>query len=421
MIVKIGHGNNIMGALKYNFQKVDNGLGSVLYMQNIQHSPTGGHSLVLSYRSFEPYLIANRNTEKPSLHISINPDPKDSVDDNQFISLAAAYLQEMGYGGQPYIVFKHNDIERTHIHIVSTNVDESGKKISDTYEHRRSMEVCRKLEKKYGLHPPVTGEVLFNPKLFKPVDCEKADIKSQIASVVRYLPEFYHYQNLGGYNALLSLFNITVGEVSGELNSKPRQGLVYFATNARGQKASPPFKASLFGKSAGHAAVMGHFEKSKTLMKDISARGILKNTVEVAIHTSKDRVDFTAQLKEQGINVVLRSNTEGRIYGITFIDHTTKSVWNGSQLGKDLAANVFEQWWNAGIKPNDIEANKDLGRELDGETGKKVVDPYPGESMSGMDNILMGIIDMLLPQSLPEDHQEQAFALRMKKKKRKNK
>ena len=421
MIVKIGHGSNIMGALKYNFQKVDNGLGSVLHTQNIQQSLTGNYSLALSYRSFEPYLIANRNTEKPSLHISINPDPKDTVDDNRFISLAAAYLQEMGYGGQPHIVFKHNDIERTHIHIVSTNVDESGKKISDTYEHRRSMEVCRKLEKKYGLHPPVTGEVLFNPKLFKPVDCEKADIKSQIAAVVRYLPEFYHYQNLGGYNALLSLFNITVGEVSGELNGKPRQGLVYFATDAHGKKASPPFKSSLFGKSAGHAAVMGHFEKSKHIMKDISVRGILKNTVEVAIHTSEDRVDFTAQLKDQGINVVTRSNTEGRIYGITFVDHATRCVWNGSQLGKRTAANIFEQWWNTGTKPNDVEAVKGVGREPDGSSVKKIVDFDPNESMLGMGNILTGFIDMLLPQSLAEDHDEQAFALRMRKKKRKNK
>lgn len=421
MIVKIGHGNNIMGALKYNFQKVDNGVGHVLHTENIQHSPTGGHSLTLSYRSFEPYLIANRNTEKPSLHISINPDPKDNVDDNRFISLAAAYMQEMGYGGQPYIVFKHNDIERTHIHIVSINVDESGKKISDTYEHRRSMEVCRKLEKKYGLHPPVSGEELFNPKLFKPVDCGKADIKSQIAAVVRYLPEFYHYQNMGAYNALLSLFNITVGEVSGELNGKPRQGLVYFATDAQGQKASPPFKSSLFGKSAGHAAVIGHFETSKHIMKDISARGVLKNTVEVAIHTSKDRDDFTAQLKDQGINVVARSNTEGRIYGITFVDHATRCVWNGSQLGKSTAANVFEQWWNTGTKPNDIEAVKGVGRELDGDPVKKIADLDPDERMSGIENILTGIANMLLPQSLPEDYEEQAFALHMRKKKRKNK
>ena len=60
-------------------------------------------------------------------------------------------MQKMGYGNQPYITYKHTDTHNTHIHIVSVCVDEQGKKISDAYEHRRSMTACRELEVDFGL------------------------------------------------------------------------------------------------------------------------------------------------------------------------------------------------------------------------------------------------------------------------------
>jgi hypothetical protein len=80
------------------------------------------------------------------LHISLNPDPKDKVSDDKFREMAEQYMREMGYGEQPFVVFKHTDIDRSHIHIVSVCVDEEGKKISDKFEKMRSMNVCRELE-----------------------------------------------------------------------------------------------------------------------------------------------------------------------------------------------------------------------------------------------------------------------------------
>ena len=410
----------------YNFQKIDIGKGSVLDAQNICQAADGGFTLALSYRSFAPYLLANRNTEKPSLHISINPDPKDNVDDNRYVRMAADYMLEMGYGNQPYIVFKHADIERTHIHIVSTNVDGYGKKIRDTFEHRRSMEVCRGLDKKYGLTPPTHREDFVKEDLFKPVDSTKENIKGQIASVVRHLPQHFYYQNLGTYNALLSLFNITAQEVTGELNGKPRQGLVYFALDAQGNKASHPFKASLFGKLATHPEMLTKFEKSQDMLKNELLKSTLRNVIEVAMHSSKGESDFKLQLREQGVNVVVRRNSEGRIYGITFIDHTSKSVWNGSQFGKDLSANVFEQWWNKATIPPITVMNKNSHRkEVDSHDKfeaepAKIINPFPKIDNETIGNAFEGIMDMLLPTEQAENFQEQVFAHQMKKRKKKN-
>lgn len=69
-------------------------------------------------------------------------------------------MEALGYGGQPYIVFKHNDIAREHIHIVSLRVDSEGRKINDKFEGRRSKQVTDALERKYGLIPstPTKGQ-----------------------------------------------------------------------------------------------------------------------------------------------------------------------------------------------------------------------------------------------------------------------
>src|SRR5690606_32012388 len=114
---------------------------------------------------------------------------------------------------------------------------------------------------------------------------------------------------------------------------------------------SNPFKASLFGKDAGVTQLQKHFEQSKEKMKTSPARSVLKNTVELAIRTTSNEKDFKKQLVEQGINTIVRRNESGRIYGMTFIDHESRSVWNGSQLDKSFSANVFNEWWNNGNKP----------------------------------------------------------------------
>jgi len=424
MIAKIGHGTNIMGALSYNLSKVNQEKGQVLFTQKMRESRHGTFSLGECYKSFEPYLFANRNTEKPSLHISLNPDPADTVDNSKYIAIAQDYMNEMGYGQQPYIVFKHTDIERTHIHIVSTNVDRLGKKIPDTYEHRRSMQACRQLEQKYGLTIPKAEKQDAGAAIFKPVDFKQSDIKSQIAAVVRYLPKYYSYQSLGGYNALLSLFNVTAQEVTGEQAGRPRQGIVYFALDASGQKVSNPFKASLFGKNAGYTALQAHYEKSGEQFRNGSSKSILKNTIELAMHTAHGEGDFKAQLIEQGINTVVRRNTEGRIYGITFIDHASRAVWNGSQLGKNLSANVFNQWWNDGIKPKGINVGHDQILKKNSSSQETAMEgPFSFLDKTDNDshnagNVLAEVVGGLLPTDQGEDYEELAFANRMKMRKK---
>ncbi|TDS66172.1 conjugal transfer protein MobB [Myroides indicus] len=417
MIAKIGKGSNMYGAILYNQQKVDNETGAVLLLNKIPDTVDGSYSVAYFNKCFEPYLSANIKTEKTVRHISLNPDPADKVSDEQFMEMAQEYMERMGYSNQPYIVFKHTDIDRTHIHIVSTCVGIDGKKIPDDYDHPRSMAICRDLEQKYNLQKATEQEQKQANKIFKPVNHKNGGTKSQIASVVRHLPKYYSFSTIGSYNTLLSLFNITVEEVKGERDGQPVNGLVYVALDENGNKASNPFKASLFGKDAGVRQLQKHFEQSKEKMKTNPARSVLKNTIELAIHTTNNETDFKKQLTEQGINTIVRKNESGRIYGMTFIDNGSRSVWNGSQLDRNLSANVFNDYWNNGNKPElklqDNPVSK--ANEIDSVPTKDLFEFLSNEHSSNSD---LGLLS-LLPDAQGEDYEEEQFASQMKKKKKK--
>lgn len=412
MIAKIGKGTNLYGAITYNLHKVADDNGKILGLENIPETLDGKYSASYFMKCFDPYLSANNKTEKPIRHISLNPDPKDKLKDDDLIAIAKEYMDKMEFGHQPYIIFKHTDIERTHLHIVTTCVKSNGKKISDYKDHSRSMAICRNIEKSYGLLS-VDEKSVNSELVFRPVDYNIGNIKSQISSVIRYLPNYYKFQTLGAYNALLSIFNISAEEVRGEIHGEMKSGLVYFALNASGEKISNPFKSSLFGKKAGLKFLNDHFISSKIDMKSSSAKAILRDTCESVLSITSNEHEFKKQLVQHGINVVIRKNDEGRIYGVTFIDHESRTIWNGSQLGKHLSANIFNENWFQGesFKPDDSECSLGQAQPL------SVHQLFDFNNSYVVDNIIDDF-GSIISGSQSDDYEEIEFEKRMKRKKK---
>lgn len=87
------------------------------------------------------------------MYISLNPHPDDRLSDTDFTRLAHDYMQMMGLGDMPYMIYKHEDIDRHHVHIVALRVGTDGRCISDRNNFYKNKKVCWKLEKKYGLKP----------------------------------------------------------------------------------------------------------------------------------------------------------------------------------------------------------------------------------------------------------------------------
>jgi len=270
MVAKISHGMSLYGALAYNYEKVAAGTAEILSGNRMISDRLGlpSEDIRLALLSFENYLLANRNTEKPVLHISLSPAPEDRLTDGRLAELAERYMQKMGYGNQPYITYKHADTHNTHIHIVSVCVDEQGKKISDAYEHRRSMTACRELEVDFGLRNGADAEKR-NPKAeLRKVDASLGDVRHQVGNTLKAVLESYRFQTFGEYNALLSTLNIEAKQVRGEYNGTPYTGIVYSVTDDTGKVVSPPFKSSRFGKRFGNEQLEKRMLMNLKALKD---------------------------------------------------------------------------------------------------------------------------------------------------------
>jgi|SRR5659263_166797 len=150
MIAKINTGNSLYGALAYNQEKVDEGLGKIIATNLVCEAMDGCFSVPDCAADFARCLPSSEHlpTKKPVIHISLNPHPDDKLADNQLADIGREYMERLGYGGQPYLIFKHEDVERDHIHIVSLRVDCEGKLIKDSFEHKRSKEITELLDRR---------------------------------------------------------------------------------------------------------------------------------------------------------------------------------------------------------------------------------------------------------------------------------
>ena len=297
-------------------------------------------------QAFEPYIALNSHIRKPVIHISLNPSPKDILSEEQMTVLAQEFMEKFGYGNQPYVVWLHEDIDRRHMHIVSVRINGKGEKIDHNREGIRAQNICREMEVKYGLHPTLGEHGERELLSLQKVDYAKGDVKAQLKHTARTLLECYNFNSLAEYNTLLELYNVTVYEVRGNVDGKEYHGIMYGALDDDGMRVGTPFKSSKFGKVFGHEALQKKFDTSVEKVKRDSLAERTRREIIKAMQDIGTKEDFAHRLKEADIEVVYRINSDGRLYGITFIDHANRTVFNGSRLGKPFTANVFNELFN---------------------------------------------------------------------------
>ncbi|WP_018910682.1 conjugal transfer protein MobB [Prevotella veroralis] len=344
MIAKISSTANLGGALGYNFKKVRQEEATVLLANGLYQNQDGKYSMEQVLSDMRQLIPDKCRTKNTVFHCSLNPHPDEKLSDERLVQIAKEYMEALNYGKQPYIVFKHNDIAREHIHIVSLRVDSKGRKINDKYEGRRSKKITDALEKKYNLI--LSSKVSEKTTTETPkVDVVQGNIKEQVANTVRSAMKHYIFCSLGELNAVLHKYNLAVEEVKTEYRGKRYDGLVYVPTDDKGNKVSTPIHASDIGRGVGYAAVQNKMQKSKQMVKPL-VPAVRRKVLEV-MRTSPDTEERHRQrLEEQGLRVVIRKNESGRIYGITFIDDEKGIALNGSRLGKGYAANKFNEYFS---------------------------------------------------------------------------
>ena len=376
MIAKISSSANLAGALGYNFKKVVSGEASILLAEGLYANPGGSYTMEEVLSDMQAAIPKKCRTKNVVFHCSLNPHPDEKLSDEQLTQIAQEYMQTLGYGEQPYIVFKHNDIAREHIHIVSLRVDSLGRKINDKFENRRSKQITDHLERKYRLIPstPTKEQRTNSPASREHLTSD--NIRSEIAQTLRGILTHYHFCSLGEFKAILGVYQLTIEEIKNIYRGREYNGLVYAPTDEAGNKLCPPIHASKIGRGVGYTALQSKMRQSKQRIKPFLPE--IRQRVLAVMRTSPQaEEELLASLNKSGLRCLIRKSEGGRIYGITFIDDNLGIALNGSRLGKGYAANQFEAYFSA------PESNRFLDEKLyghlssPGEAPKDLVQSIP--------------------------------------------
>lgn len=166
----------------------------------------------------------------------------------------------------------------------------------------------------------------------------KTETKKAIENVLNFVVSNYKYTSLPELNAVLKLYNIEADKGTGNSRIAKHNGLLFHALDEKGNRIGVPIKASKFYDKP----ILKNLEK-KFAANDIKRqpdKSRIKNAIDTAFIKGNIIIlpQLMKQLQKEGIDTFLRQNAQGLVYGVTFVDHKTRSVFNGSSIGKEYSA-----------------------------------------------------------------------------------
>jgi hypothetical protein len=347
MVAVINPGRSLRNALHYNENKLSQKKALLIHSANY-----GKDTELLGFtdkiRRLERLAALNQATEVNSVHISLNFDPSEKIPVDKLRDIADTYMQKIGFGDQPYLVYQHHDSGHPHIHIVTTNIRKDGTRIKMHNIGRNQSEKARKEIEQEFILVKAQREQLKHAYELKPVHVQKvlygkSETKQAITNVLDAILPAYKYASLPELNAVLKQYNIRADRGSEKSRTYQRGGLVYRVLDEKGQPVGAPIKASqIYNKPT--LKVLEQQFKINELEKQ-KHRLRVKNAIDLALlkRPGMPLPELIQALQQEKIQVVLRQNAEGVIYGMTYVDHQTKCVFNGSDLGKPYSANAMQE------------------------------------------------------------------------------
>lgn len=358
MVARINQGEVVRGAVEYNERKVADGKAKLIYAENYLKSADE-----LSFHEklgmLEKLASLNDTRKIKCVHISLNfdpsekPDPKDEAATEfwreKVSRIAKEYMELIGFKGQPFLVYEHNDAAHPHIHIVTTNIKPNRKSVDLRWIGKHKSEPARKaLEEKYNLVRASKKDISQHNGI-PPINIEKivyAEIptKRAITNVVGEVIRSYNFTSLTEYNEILKQFNVIAD--TGPEGSKMRKnnGLVYYVLNGLGKQIGNGIKASSLYKTPTLSNLELTFKEKKVERKHKLDR--TRNIINRILSSTKttSRKTFVEQLNKVGIKAIFKDTKDGRAYGLTFIDNVNRLAIKGSDLGMDYSVNAITRY-----------------------------------------------------------------------------
>jgi len=354
MVARINTGKNVSKALNYNEKKVEKGVAELLSASGFIEE-SADLNFYGKLERFEQLTSLNQRTSTNTLHVSLNFHPSENLSNEKMIEIADAYMTKIGFGNQPYLVYRHNDAGHPHIHIVSVNIQRDGSRISMHKIGECQSEKARKeIENEFQLIK-ASDHSLRDAKKMIPVNVTKAlygksETRRTIANILSFVVGQFKFSSIHELNAVLRQYNIMADPGKAGTRIANNRGLTFSHLDDRGNKVGVPIKASALPGKPTLANLEKLFVVNKTIKPQFKKR--LQTSIAWALDKSlADVKSFIAELEKNNIAVVIHKGKGGVLYGITYIDNNLKCVFNGSDLGREFSAKaVLEKFEKKTIK-----------------------------------------------------------------------
>jgi len=326
------------GALNYNENKVKEGLAECIAANLF---PCGAEELNFHEKKnrFANQIKLNQRSKTNVVHISLNFGIGERLDKEKLNAIATTYMDKIGFGNQPYLVYHHFDAAHPHVHILTTSIQDNGKRIPLHNIGRNQSEKARKeIEDMFNLvranEKDVAKDVLLDPRMLEKASYGKSETKKTISKIVRTITRSYKYTSIPELNAVLQQYNVTTDRGKEGTMMRQKGGLLYSIIDKKGNKVGVPIKSSsIYGKPT-LANLEKQFKLNEVLRTPFKKKLQEKVDDVLSARPNLKLKEFVNALDQQNIKVVFRQNDEGRIYGVTFVDTHNRTVFNGSDLGK---------------------------------------------------------------------------------------
>jgi hypothetical protein len=377
MVARIKQSQSLSNAVNYNEQKVHQEkaqcIAAVNYAKDVEQL-----NFYQKLHRLEHQACLNERVKTNSVHISLNFDAADKLDKEKLEEIANSYMEKIGFGNQPYLVYEHVDAGHQHIHIVTTNIEENGHRIDMHNIGRSQSEEARKqIELEYKLVQAQSKKKQQSEEL-RPVHAQKvlygkSETKRAITNVLDTVLPNYKYTSLPELNAVLKLYNVVADRGPEASKMYQSKGLVYRVLDDQGKKVGTPIKASAFYNKPTLPSLEQKFKENEALRQQFKRR--LTTKIDwTLLAGAKSLASFVDKLRTERIDVLVRQNTEGKIYGMTYVDHANKTVFNGSDIGKEYTAKSILERIEANEQKHTVKLSQNREIAFDIKVGKGVAD-----------------------------------------------
>ena len=338
-----------MSAFQYNERKVSKGSAEVVAYSNLDSLEKEDIK-----STFEKYENWSKRAVNLCFHASVNPSEMDNCSEEQVLAFIGDMMKELGYEKQPYVVYRHHDIDRRHYHIVSVRSDAEGNRIDAWYERKRLNQFMRAKSQEYG-YEVGRGAVQnsdslsadenesiarrHRPKRFNP----SGSVISQLEEILDWALS-YNFTNVHQLSLILDYYGVEMKEVLENGTSE----YCFQGTDADGKAvtgmihsddAVADFRDRLSEALDGGVKThqLRHREKTR-----------VENLVRSCFYYSHSQKHLENMLEKNGVKMHPSYSESGEIIGITFVDHVTRTVFKASELHKVLTPAMMKDALESG-------------------------------------------------------------------------